>query len=59
MIDYDPNYCPFCGSANMSYSDPTVTEQAKTIELPITCSKCHSKWTEVFTFSNAKLDSEL
>ena len=58
MIDYDPKFCPFCACQHMSYGDPKVTEQAVTIELPITCNKCHSKWTEVFTFSNAKLNHE-
>ena len=59
MLNYDPKYCPFCSSTHMSYQDPEVQEQANAIHLPIKCNKCHSKWIEVFTFSNAKLENDL
>ena len=55
ILDYDPKYCPFCASRNMTYGEPQVQEQAQSIDLPITCSKCKSQWVEIFTFSNAQI----
>ena len=52
MTDYSPK----CSSRNMSYGEPKVTEQAGTIELPLTCAKCKEEWIDVYTFDHSEIE---
>ena len=54
------SYCLQCSSFNMSYGLPTVTEQALSIELPMTCNKCKYKWVDIYTYNSSQLkDNEV
>ena len=54
------SYCLQCSAFNMSYRLPTVTEQALSIELPMTCNKCKYKWVDIYTYNSSQLkDNEV
>ena len=46
------SYCPKCNSTNMTYGEPSVSYQAYTIELPLTCIKCKHKWIDVYIYNS-------
>ena len=49
--------CLSCMSPNMSYGLPVVTEQARSIELPMTCARCRHQWLDIYTFNSSQLSN--
>jgi len=46
------SYCPKCNATNMTYGEPSVSYQAYTIELPLTCIKCKHQWIDVYIYNS-------
>ncbi len=52
----NPNSCPFCGSDNITAGNTDFSEINAWRD--IRCTDCKEEWTEEFTITNVKVDTE-